>query len=394
MALFTTRTAEAPQAELRSMFAPFNFGAGGTFADTDAVTGDGSLQSVAVRSTVDLICSLGSELPVDVFRDRGTGRSSVKTPTNLLDPGGDDTGLEDWVYRLLSSWALRGNAYGVETSWDRKTGRATTVDLFHPDDVSVNIEGDKPTFYVSGKLADPDTFVHWRVNPMAGRVLGLSPVALHAATVGVSLSSTRFGAQWFRDGAHPGGLLKNSEANLNAADAKTAKERFIASLRGTREPLVLGKGWEYQTIQVSPEESQFLETQGFTEAQCARMFGPGFAEVMGYESGGSMTYSNIVDRRQDLLVFSMNKWLRRTERVLSSLIPKPHYVRLNRDAMLEATTLDRYTAHASALQNRWRTVNEVRAMEDLPPVEWGNEPNVTAKQPDPKEVPDGDADGI
>jgi HK97 family phage portal protein len=248
------------------------------------------------------------------------------------------------------------------------------MDLVNPDDVTVTVEAGAPVWWVSGRrVEDPSVFVHRRVNPIAGRVQGLSPIAAHAETIGVSLASTRFGSQWFKDGAHPSAMLTNSEP-LNSEQAETAKKRFLATLRGSREPVVLGKGWDYKALQINPNESQFLQTQGFSEAQCARIYGPGFAEVLGYESGGSMTYANVVDRRQDLLVLSMNRWLRRGERVLSLLSPAGQDVRLNRDALLEATTLQRYEAHASALSNGWRTVNEIRGIEDLPPVEWGSEP--------------------
>jgi len=346
----------------------------GSFGTVDASAGDTSLQSVAVRTTVDLICSLASELPLAVYTDQADGTSRrVKTPANVLDPGGDGAGIEDWMYRLLQSYLLRGNAYGFETSHDGR-GKPRTIDLVNPDDVSALVVEGKPEWFVGGhEVTKADNFRHWRVNPVAGRLLGLSPIRLHAATIGVSLASTRFGSQWFTDGAHPSGMLTN-EADLTAEQAKIAKDRFLAAIRGSREPVVLGRGWQWSALQIKPDESQFLETQGFTEAQCARMFGPGFAEVLGYETGGSMTYANVVDRRQDLLVLSMNKWIRRAERVLSSLVPPQQYVRLNRDALLEATTLQRYQAHALALQHKWRTVNEIRAVEDLPPVAWGNEP--------------------
>lgn len=338
--------------------------------------GEGSLQSVAVGSTVDLICSLGSELPVDVFTGEGSERRKVKTPGNLEDPAGDGTGVEDWIYQALISWLLRGNLFGFETLWDRR-GRALHVDLLHPDDVSASDVDGEVQWRVKGReVTDLATFVHRRVNPMPGRVLGLSPIEKAAATVGVSLSSTQFGRQWFADGAHPGSMLVN-ENNLTQEQAQIAKERFLASTRGTREPVVLGKGWDYKPIQVSPNESQFLETQAWSEAQCARIFGPGFAEILGYETGGSMTYANVVDRRADLLVLGMNRWLRRVDRILTALVPPQQYVRLNRDALLEATTLQRYEAHNLALTGRWRTVNEVREIEDLPPVEWGDKPMET-----------------
>jgi HK97 family phage portal protein len=358
----------------RSLTLPASWHMGGDYASLNPANAGTAMQSVAVGATVDLISSLGSELPVEVYT--GAGRK-ITTPGNVLDPAGDGTGVEDWVYQLLMSYLLAGNVYGATTEWAPNGLYRRHADLFNPDDVTVAKVDGQVQWRVKGKVFDrPADFFHRRSNPMPGRLLGLSPIELHASQIGISLSATQFGRQWFTDGAHPSGLLRN-EGNLTAEQADIAKRRFLAA-RGSREPLVLGKGWSYDGIQITPEESQFLETSGMSEAQCARMYGPGFAEILGYATGGSMTYANVVDRRQDLLVLSMNRWLRRVERVLSMLTPAPQVVKLNRDALLEATTLQRYEAHASALTNRWRTVNEVRAIEDLSPVEWGDQPNGAA----------------
>lgn len=397
MALFWGPRAAPTKAENRSISGPWGWAptqfVGSSFASIDATVGETSLQSVAVGATVDLICSLGSELPVGVYQDGPDGRSRrVATPENLLDPAGDGKGVEDWISQLLVSWLLRGNAYGTVQEVDGR-GNAKQVALLPPDEVTPVQRDGMVVWLVNGKEAD-STFRHYRTNPLPGRLLGQSPIQRHAATVGVSLTSTQFGKQWFTDGAHPSALLTNTEP-LDETKANTAKSRFMAVMQGKREPLVLGKGWDYKALSLSPEESQFLETQKYSEAQCARIFGPGFAEILGYESGGSMTYSNIVDRRQDLLVLSMNRWIRRFERVLSTLVPPNQYVRMNRDALLESTTLERYQAHALALGSKWRTVNEIRALEDLPPVPWGDDPPATPQtkpEPEPDEgVPDGES---
>lgn len=367
------RTAPAP-AETRSFEMPDAWSqfVQQNYASIDPSKGLTALQSIATMSTADLIASLVSELPAEVFS--GTGRRS--TPSNIDDPGGDGMGREDWLYRFIMSELLRGNTFGYENAWDRN-GRALSVDLMSPDKVRPQMVGGELQWYVNGsriegsKLAQ---FRRWRANPQPGQVLGLSIVEQHAVSIGVSLRSAQFGDQWFREGAHPSAALVN-KAKLNNLNAEQAKRRLLAATQGNREPLVLGEGWEFHNLQMSPNESQFLETQQYSEAQCARMFGPGFAEIMGYETGGSMTYANVVDRRQDLLVLSLNKWIRRAERVFTSLLPSPvETVKLNRDALLEATTLQRYQAHALALKGRWRTVNEVRAIENEPPVAWGDEP--------------------
>lgn len=357
------------------MVMPFNLATFMGYASkADPATGETSLQSVAVRSTADLIASLVSELPVKARR----ADKEIKVPGNVLDPGADGAGVEDWLYRVMQSWLLRGNLYGFESAWDARARRAG-IDLFHPDEVTVDADS---VWSVNGKKVDQGKFVHVRVNPIPGRLLGLSPVAQHAATIGVSLAATAFGRQWFLDGAHPGGMLTNSLSDLDDKQTETVKARFMARFRGTREPIVMGKGWEFKTIQINPEESQFLQTQGLSEAQCARIFGPGMAELMGYETGGSMTYANVVDRRQDALVLSINRWIRRAERLLTSLTPRPVEIELERKGLLEATTLQRYQAHALALGNQpWMDVDEVREIEKLEPMTIKEVPNGDPAQP-------------
>jgi HK97 family phage portal protein len=347
------------------------------------VTETAATQSVAIRTSIDLICSLSSELPIHVYRGDGHDRVQLNLPRHLADPGDTGQGLEDWVYSLLQSWLYRGNAYGRIT--DRlANGNPARVELFHPDDVTVQIESGRPVWFINGSPApDQSAILHRRANAVPGRVLGLSPIQEHATQIGATLAAARFGNQWFRDGAHPSAMLVNTEATIDAQQASIVKDRWMGLFRGSREPAVLGRGWEYKPISVTAEESQFLETMRYSETQCARIFGPGVAEILGYETGHSLTYTTVVDRRSDLLAFTLNKWLRRVERLLTDMLPAPQYIRFDRDALLESATLARYEAHAKALQNRWKTVNEVRDDEDMAPVPWGDEPNETGSRVEP-----------
>lgn len=373
MGLFSGARSRKPEPESRSFVLPPSVTAQINYANVDA-NGESALRSVAVGTSIDLIASVGSELPIDVFRGEGSDRKQLSFPGWLEDPGGDGQGIEDWLYQLLTSWLYRGNAYGAVTLRDR-TGRPIGISWFHPDDVYATVGDDGVQWTVKGRPFPSEDFIHLRVNPMTGQLLGRSPIERHATQIGTSLASSLYGNQWFSDGAHPSGLLVNSEASLDQNQATTAKQRFMQLLNGNREPVVFGKGWEYKPIQITPEESQFLDTQRFTEAQCARIFGPAMPETLGYETGGSMTYTTVQERRSDLLTLTLNRWFRRADRVISKMLPAPQYARLNRDAFLESTTLARFEAHSKALADRWRTVNEVREIEDLPPVEWGDVPN-------------------
>ena len=151
------------------------------------VAGTGALASVAVRSATDLICSLVSELPCRVYRGDGSDREQITTPGNIEDPGDDGQGREDWIYRLVQSWLHRGNAYGIPT-WAPQvnyagTPRIRTLDLLDPDSVSATV--DKSTGEVLWRVngSPQPNLLHRRVNPMAGILLGFSPIEAHAVTI-------------------------------------------------------------------------------------------------------------------------------------------------------------------------------------------------------------------
>jgi len=351
-------------------------GGGDTYDTINVSTINDALRSIAVGSSADLFASLVSELPLTVYSGIGADSQKRRTPAYLDDPGGDGNGREDWAYQALISWLMRGNVMG--DILDRRGSTPVQVEIWHPDYCVPTLTDGEPRWTYNGRPVKVSTFVHRRVNPLPGTLLGMSVISRHAVQISLPLMAQRYGVQWFREGAHPSGILSSDAIDVWALtddQVRSVKNRFMAGLRGSREPALVGKNWGFKALQVAPEESQFLSTVGASEAQCCRMFGPGVAEVLGYESGGNLTYANVESRMSHLLVLSLGKWIRRMERFYSWMLPRPQYAVLDRDALLESTTLARYQAHASALQNRWKVINEVRAGEGLPPVPWGDEPN-------------------
>jgi HK97 family phage portal protein len=329
-----------------------------------------SMQKIAIWSAVDLIASMAAALPIDVYSGTGEISRPVSTPSYLLDVAGDGYGTADWIHQALVSYLLRGNLYGKVVERDTRGGYATQVPLYHPDEVHGWRDPDDglPRWKAGGvEIPRADVF-HRRAYPMPGLLLGLSPITYHAMTIGLGMSATRFGLEFFQDGANPTGMLTNELEELNEAKARTAKERFIAALNGTREPVVLGKGWKWQQIQIAPEESQFLETNKYTEAQCARVYGPGVAEILGYDTGTTMTYQNVEQRDIHLLTYALDKWLVKIEGILSDMLPRPRFVKLNRAALLRTDLLTRYKAHTLAIAGHFMVPSEARVIEDMPPL--------------------------
>lgn len=350
-----------------------------------------SLQKVAIWSCVLLVRTIAEILPMQCFIGQGNDKREVDVPKYLQDLEGAGYGTQDWCSQFVYAGMLRGNDVGIVTS-RADNGGPTQIILQHPDQVSVRRieQTGAPEWRVQGKVIPTSDIWHHRVNPVPGEILGLSPIAVHALTVGVGLAALQFGAQWFEDGAHPSGVL-TYDKDINNAQAETAKQRFVNALRGKREPVVLGHGWTFNAIQINPEESQFLETNNYTGAECCRIFGPAFAEVFGYETGGTLTYANIEQRSLDLLTYAADPWLVRLERVLSALCSAQRYVRFNRKALVKSDLLTRYQAYQIALAGQFMTPNEVREKEDMtPPLPGGNK---VVKPPTPAQITTSTSDG-
>ena len=68
-------------------------------------------------------------------------------------------------------------------------------------------------------------------------------------------------------------------------------------------------------------------------------------------------------------MFTLLPWTSRIEAVLDAQFPRGVELKVTVDALLRGTTKDRYEAHKLAIEAGWKLPEEVRATEDLPPIE-------------------------
>lgn len=331
------------------------------------VSADSALRLTAVWSCVRLLSDTVSTLPIDVYRNG----EKVATPPILVSPTAGQS-RPDWVYQVMVSLLLRGNAYGLITARSGATMLPAQVDLVNPDVVSVSqINGGPVEYRIGGRTYSRDDVWHVRAYPLPGLLTGLSPVEYARQAIGLGLAAEKFGAQFFGGGATPSGIL-SSERSLSSQQTDTLAARWRAMHEGRHRTAILSGDLKFTPVSIAPDESQFLETQKFTVAQVARIFGVP-PEMVGGESGGSLTYANVESRALDFLRYSLQPWFIRLETALSELLPRQQTVKFNPEGLLRATTKERYDAHKVALDAGFLTVDEVRALEDLPPLGGTND---------------------
>jgi hypothetical protein len=139
------------------------------------VTTDHALRLTAVWACVRLLADAVSTLPLDVYR-RGERDPLPELPPLLRQPAAGMS-LNEWLYAVMVSLLLRGNAYGIVTGRSGSTLLPAQVDLAHPDRLGVTVTPDGRVQYrLNGEELLPDDVWHVRAYTFPGAVLGLSPV--------------------------------------------------------------------------------------------------------------------------------------------------------------------------------------------------------------------------
>jgi HK97 family phage portal protein len=155
---------------------------------------------------------------------------------------------------------------------------------------------------------------------------------------------------------------------LSPDQAVAAKDAWNATAGAKNGVAVLGNGLAYQPMYLNPRDAMFIEAQAFNVQQIARLFGIPANMLMASVDGNSMTYTNMEQEQMAFVRYTLSQYIVEIESALSHLLTRGTMVKINVDSLLRSDTLTRYQAHKLAIESGWMTIDEVRAIEDLPTV--------------------------
>jgi HK97 family phage portal protein len=356
---------------------PFwKFNQGGPVHPTRAFYGaDHALGLPALYSCVRLLAESLASLPLKIYTRAGGSELSPAQrytgPTIFDKPSADGT-YYDWIYQLMTSLLLFGNAWGLITGTDG-FGYPTGIEWIPPEYVEVVDDEMQPwnpmrtRVYVQGRqIANWRTeLFHIRGFTLPGRTEGISPLRAFALTVLSGLEAQRYGSDWFAAGGFPPGTFANNELEVDASQANEIREQLTSAIRN-RQPLVYGRDWDYKPVVVPPAEAQFIETIQMNATQMAAVYGLP-PDRVGGARGDSLTY-NTVEQSTLQVIEALRPWMVRLENAFFDLLPANRYTRFNADALLKTDLKTRTDIYMAQRQMGLRNIDELRDSEDLAPL--------------------------
>lgn len=330
------------------------------------VSREQALRHSAVWACLRLRADLISTMPQDAFRKVDGVQVEVTKPPVLVNPGGEDVDMLEWMYCTQFDLDSCGNTFGLITATDG-AGLPARIELVAYSDVTVIVKkGVLSKYRIAGEETDPKYVWHEKQFPSSGLHVGLSPMAYAAMSINGYLSAQQFAADWFSSSAIPAGKLKNNEQKVNPREARIIKERFKESVMNG-DLFVHGKDWEYDMIAAKASESQFLEERRFGIGDVCRYLGTPGDMIDADSSSGTVTYANVTQRNLQLLIMNIGPAIKRREAALSRLLPRPRFVKINRAAVLEMDLKSRYESYKIGVEGRWIVPSEIRQLENKPP---------------------------
>lgn len=340
----------------------------------ESVGPDSSLQISTVWACVDRRAKAVASLPFFAYETRG-GEKVLARMSRLYgilhdSPNPRMTPFEFWSAMMLFH-DLRNVAYArIDRADD---GEAIALWPMPSDQVEQCLLGDGSLVYEYRVAGDVAVLAESNVLVLRGLGNGTAPLEkleFMRATLTEAKRAQTNATQMFGNSGKPTGVLMFDSALSPDQKAKARKKYGDLVEGSTSRLIVLEQNMKYQTVSLSPEDQQLLETRRFSvEEQCRWFDVPPVlvhhANVTAWGSGIEQIFDGWYKLSIRPMLVSIEQAVRK--RVMTPRQRATMTAEIEFDALLRANAKDRAEHYAKLVQNGIMTRSEVRQLENLPP---------------------------
>ncbi|WP_252358567.1 phage portal protein [Escherichia coli] len=206
-------------------------------------------------------------------------------------------------------------------------------------------------------------------------VCGMMPTMAGVDVFGAAMSVDESAAKIFENGLQSSGFLSAEQA-LDK-DQRERLRGYMQAFTGSKNAgkiMVLEGGLKYQNVTMNPEAAQLLESRSFSIEEICRWFRvPPF--MVGHTTKQSSWASSLEGMNLQFLTHTLRPLLINIEQEISRCLlngDEDVFAEFSVEGLLRADSAGRAAYYTSALQNGWMSRNDVRRLENMPPIEGGD----------------------
>jgi HK97 family phage portal protein len=190
--------------------------------------------------------------------------------------------------------------------------------------------------------------------------------------------------RFYRDGMLAQGFL-TTDASLSQDKAEVLKDRWRAKFTGIDAAFdvpVLDHGVKFEALTMKPSDAEFLSSRKFSTTEIARLFGiPGW--MINDQEKSTSWGTGMEQQFTSFVILTLKPYMQRIEQRVTRevLDPRVEKAEFKVEGLLRGDTQARAAFYNAGITGGWMVPNEPRALEDLPPVAWGDRPYLPHNTP-------------
>ncbi len=206
---------------------------------------------------------------------------------------------------------------------------------------------------------------------------GNAQIDLQKNTLGISAATEAFAGSSYTKGLFPSGFVSLKD-NSTQEELEELKDQFLSKFSGANNAgniLLSSCINDYKPFAIDNTKAQMIESRKFNRSIIAGLYRVPAHLINDLEKS---TFSNVEHLDISFVKHTLRPICKNFEQKLNSVLLTEdellsgYNISFNLDAMLRGDLLSRTQAESQAIQNGLKTINEVRSLEGLPPVEGGD----------------------
>lgn len=340
----------------------------------------------AVWRSVAVIASTLASLPLRSLREAPDGKT--ERVGSIFDSPGGQYGPTPfaWKETAFAHMLLHGGCYEFQVRND--AGALVALELLHP--LCVRICEPTPDEYRTGQVPlggrwfdvtlRDGTFARFDANHITyvpaismDGIRGLSPLHVARNSLGTAAAGDRAAAKQFSSGGLISGIVSPDD-DVDDFDAKEIKRQLTNSVTGWENAAaiaVINRRLKFQPWQLNAVDMQFLQSRQFSIEEISRWWGVHPTLLMQTDKQTSWG-TGIEEQNRGLGRTVLSPWAQRFEQANSRLLPAPRFLEFDFAGLERPSPKDEITLLLAQTGKPFLTVNEARAVRNLPPIEGGD----------------------
>lgn len=312
-------------------------------------------------------------LPGNVFRETENGdKESLPDHPSYYPLAQQPNNYMSSANMFLSSM-IKSDSWGNSFIGINRNGRGavSSLDPLMPEDCTeVKIIDGKAYYKIRGDVVPGRDVLHFRWWSYDG-VNGISPIRQNMMTMGKAIKQEKYST--YALGQKPPGILYYE--GVQGAEQKAENQKsWTQDLQTGKTPILSGR-WKFDPIILSPDEAQYIETEGLTDKKICSIFRvpPVFIQDFQRATFTNAEQSDLIFVKHTIVPIVRVMEQEINMKMFSEREKKNTYYKFNLNGLLRGDTAARAAFYKTMRDVGGMNGNQIREREDMNQYDGGEE---------------------